>query len=406
MGVARNGGRIRSALGSLGLLFASLLVSLIGVEMLLRWDVIPNEYYLRHHILGSARQRGPFIFILGDSFMAGRRGRDIVDDLYAILAPHGVRILNTATPGTGPVQYLESLRREGPRHRPDMVLLSYYVGNDLQDVGCGDVGQHLQAVEDQAPWKRLYVARYVRERLRAVFPGRVFFQSMLPMPRALVAALRSPFPPSPPAVQQVDYDRMRAAGIPEQYIEEAKAGKVNPWIVDLGVTHPDYFRDELLIRSDCAKRAWQNVTQVLDSILAEAARLEASVFPVIFPHTLQVSRAHYALYRAWKLNIDDEMLKTDRPQELLRDYFHAHGIEPLDLLDAFRADTGRMYWEQDEHMNPHGERVAATLIAQGILKRYPQLVGVRRPTADDAPSADEARGRHASSATSRRAGVR
>ncbi len=394
--------RIRRGVGALLLLVTSVSVCLGAFELLLRWNVIPNAYYLENQVLGDVNQSGLFTFIVGDSFIAATEPF-VADYVYPMLAPYGVRIRNTATPGTGPVQYLESLRREGARYRPKVVLLSYYVGNDLADVGCeGNLDERLLATRSPPAWKRIYTAQYVREVLRRVFPGKVIFaQSLLsgePMgqasPRLLALASfhwsfasifstaqpfsGSPRSASPPhhnlphslRVQEVDYDRMKEAGIPEEYIESAKAGELNPWIVYLGAQNPDYFRDQLLMRSECAQQAWESTKRVLDMILDEAARLDADVFPVIFPHTLQVNTAHYGLYRAWKINVDDEMLRTSRPQQLLREYFHSHDLEPLDLLDAFRTDGELLYWDQDEHMNLRGQQLSGRLIAEGFLTRY------------------------------------
>ena len=105
------------------MLVASVSICLAAFELLLRWNVIPNAYYLENQALGDANQSGLFTFIVGDSFIAPT-APFVADYVYPTLAPYGVRIRNTATAGTGPVQYLESLRREGARYRPNVVLLS------------------------------------------------------------------------------------------------------------------------------------------------------------------------------------------------------------------------------------------------------------------------------------------
>jgi hypothetical protein len=381
MRVSADARRLLHAAGTLVLVIASVTGSLLVVEFLLRRNVIPNEYYVRTRVLGDPKQHGLFLFIIGDSFMAPHVGGSIEDFLYTALAPHGVRIRNTATAGTGPVQYLEALRREGPRYHPDVVLLSYYVGNDLLDVGCrGDLDDRLDPPYPIRGWRGLYIVQYAAEVLRNLFPGRVILRTAATNPRgsgvapALMASLAG-FPPlatrrTPREAQGFDYERMRAAGIPEQYIERARKGQLNPWIVSLGAIYPDYFRDELLMRSDCAQRAWKETRRVLDLILDEAAALGADVLPVIFPHTLQVDTAHYALYRAWKINVDDEMRRTERPQQLLDEYFRSRGLEPLDLLPAFRAEHEMLFWKEDEHLNMRGQEFSARLIADTLVARY------------------------------------
>jgi len=376
--------RLRQAIGPLLLLIASFSASLGAVELLLRGNVIPNEYHARNEVLGDRAQSGLFLFILGDSFMASIPGGDVVDVLYRELAPHGVGIRNAARAGTGPVQYLEALRREGARHRPDVVVLAYYVGNDLHDVGCkGNLDERLAPPSPPAAWKRSYLVQFADWWLRQRYPGRVFLHSLRrPAPAAPGGPLgpRGPadvrlagvFPPArrPRALQAVDYEALRRAGIPEADLDSARAGTLNPWIVSLGVKNPNYYRDVLLLRSECAERAWDDTRRVLGLILDEAAALGAEVLPVIFPHSLQVSTAHYALYRSWKINVDDEMLESNRPQELLTAFYRARGLKPLDLLAAFRADTGPLYWDRDEHQNLRGQALSASLIAAEVLARF------------------------------------
>ena len=80
---------------------------------------------------------------------------------------------------------------------------------------------------------------------------------------------------------------------------------------------------------------------------------------MIFPHTLQVDRAHFALYRRWRISVDERMVGSHGIQDLLRAYYAEHGIEPLDLLPAFRAADRPLYWEEDEHLNGAGQALAA-----------------------------------------------
>lgn len=368
----------------LALLIASVTAPLVAAEMLLRRNVIPNAYYYHNEVLGDRAASRLFLMILGDSFIVSHPGTDIGDLLYRDLAPAGVGLRNTAMSGTGPVQYLASLRREGARHRPDVVLLSYYVGNDLFDVGCqSELEERLAPPTSPALWKRSYLVQFVDAFLRRRFPGRVFLQSLertrsvspahaLELPRRSDIQVAGVFLPvrRPLALQAVDYERMKRAGIPQEAIDSAKAGALNPWVVSMGAYHPDYYRDVLLMGSECAQRAWADVRHVLGLILDEAAALGAEVLPVIFPHSFQVSTAHYALYRSWKINVDDEMLESHRPQELLTAFYRARGLEPLDLLPGFRAAGEPLYWERDEHLNLRGQELAARLITEQVRARF------------------------------------
>jgi hypothetical protein len=58
------------------------------------------------------------------------------------------------------------------------------------------------------------------------------------------------------------------------------------------------------------------------------------------------------------------MHETRTPQDLLIDFFARHGIETLDLLPAFRAASGPLFWQVDEHLNPTGDALAVSEIAR------------------------------------------
>jgi hypothetical protein len=157
---------------------------------------------------------------------------------------------------------------------------------------------------------------------------------------------------------------MAAAGIPHEYLEKAQRLEVTPHIFQVAMVRPQYFEEVLLIRSECARRAWDNTEIILGEILAQAHASGALVVPVLFPHTFQVSRLHADLYSSWRIHVDEAMHETRIPQDLLIDFFARHSIETLDLLPVFRAARGPLFWPEDEHLNPTGDALAVSEIAR------------------------------------------
>ena len=368
----RRSASMRHKVATAALVFVSVLVPLVILEVLLRLNVIGSDYHARNEVLGED-SGGPLLLILGDSFVAPQDGGDIGDYLFAEVSGARMRIRNTATSGTGPVDYLRRLRRERGRVRPDVLLLSYYVGNDLLDTGCdADIEARLDPPADPPAWQKLYTVQFLVERLRALMPGKVFIRTAAaanghPLHAASIGLAASGAVSLLLRRQAVDYDAMRRAGIGEEHIAAARRGDVNPWIVNIGATNPDYYRHALAMESPCALRAWSHQQRVLDLILEEAVAMNVRVLPVIFPHTFQVDTAHYSLYRSWKIHVDDEMSRGSRPQQLLTEYFRGRGLEPLDLLEAFRRERVPLFWERDEHLNMRGQQLAARLIARSVM---------------------------------------
>ena len=70
---------------------------------------------------------------------------------------------NLASSGFGPVNYLEMLKEFGVKYQPDLILLNYFVGNDLMDTHftlnrTNPPPQHLKAL-----LKQCYLGRYLLE---------------------------------------------------------------------------------------------------------------------------------------------------------------------------------------------------------------------------------------------------
>lgn len=331
----------------------ALAAAFAGAELALRRGVVESEAHLRWASRDDGSGDGPLLLVLGDSFFTRRaEGGDIEDRLREHLRGTGVRIVNPSFPGYGPYQYLGTLLRALRRARPDVILLSHYVGNDLMDVGCGaDARERLREVVAEAP-PSIVASSFVVQHLGAIVHDYL---------------MRHP---------GFDWPALARAGIPEEDLAKARRFEVNPYVIELGARHPRYYRETLLLESECALHAWASTERTLDEILRRASAAQARVVPVIFPQTLQVSRLHHDLYRRWRIEVSDEFLVERRPQDRLLAFYRARGIEALDLLPAFRAATAQLYWDQDEHLNPAGDELAADeiarfLVARGLLLQRP-----------------------------------
>jgi hypothetical protein len=338
--LVKSGVCTRLTIAFVSLVFSVGLAFFVG-EMCLRSGYPETLTYLRLVPDGASNPKTR-ILVLGDSFFARLITRPSIHDrLVEKLRPHAVAVLNTAVPGYGPFAYLEKLIAHGRAFRPDIVLVSYYVGNDIADAGCiDDPRARIEGIVGSASAKR----------------PRSFFVSFL---RDQLAASRLKFWQQR---QDFDWEGMAAAGIPREYLEKARRFEVNPYIVQLGMVRPQYFEEVLLMSSDCAKRAWENTEIILGEILAHA--LGALVVPVIFPHTLQVSRMHADLYQTWRIHVNQAMHETHTPQDLLINFFARQGVEGLDLLPAFRAASGPLFQQEDEHLNHLGNALAVSEIAR------------------------------------------
>lgn len=318
--------------------------AVLGGEWALRHGIPPTTVFERW--VPERGGDGPRVLVLGDSFFTRLPGRpDVHDRLLERILPSGLQVLNPSRPGIGPQDYLRLFVESVEHFTPDVVLLSHYVGNDLLDLGCW------RAVDD-----------VIAEATQPSARERVFDSSFL---LSYLEALARDYAMRHP---DFDWDALEARGIPAEDVERARRFEVNPWVIGMGESWPTYYRETLFVDSDCARLAWQNTVVVLDEILRRARAIGAAVVPVVFPHTLQVNDLHLALYARWQLDVDASMETATRPQDLLREYYGARGVEMLDLLPAFKDASEQLYWTHDEHLAPAGQRVAAREIADVLLE--------------------------------------
>ena len=115
------------------------IVLLFGVifECVLRLGTIENPRYEHMQIQGKQDRAKHKLLILGDSFMV-KQAKVKFDLLGKSLAQnlgtYDIAVFNAATSGTGPFEYLAEMKQVGVDFKPDIVLLSYYIGNDLTNI--------------------------------------------------------------------------------------------------------------------------------------------------------------------------------------------------------------------------------------------------------------------------------
>lgn len=271
------------------------------------------------------------IVALGDSFAFG-----VVpypDNYLTLLERHldrarpPVEVVNMGIPKTGPVEERALLLREGLALDPDLVLLSFFVGNDYLDV--------LGASRRQrGPLESSYLATLVR------FAATLGAQ---PDPGALYG--RKPYDDDAPSMSETTY----------LDVLELRARIYRPdwppWpdALDLAVATIDE------IRSDCRRHG---------------ARLTV----IVIPDEIQVNPA----LRGWMTDRSDSFrgaeLDLERPIRMLSGRLAELEIDALDLSPAFRAACAeaRMYKPRDTHWNIAGNRLAARIIAEHLLAAWPE----------------------------------
>ncbi|MBI4446667.1 MAG: SGNH/GDSL hydrolase family protein [Acidobacteria bacterium] len=284
------------------------------------------------------------IAAIGDSFVYGVVGYD--DNLMTLLEGElsketGVEVMNFGVPGAGPTDYLEILRLDVLKYRPDVVLLNIYVGNDLRDglardrffvagfpAGAKVVTNPLQAVVDPARWNLYHLVR----------------------------------------IFSLSYTSARNASF-GHFVEEK------------GTYSPEFYGQyasrqlKAFLRKEGPSKNEIRVQRYLDAIVNVSRREDALAVLAIFPTEYQVDARFLETALSYSRHELSD-LDLERPQRRLLEWAREHRVPAIDLLPSFRsaAKNERLYAKNDGHWNRKGNGLAAQVLARELtplLQRRP-----------------------------------
>jgi lysophospholipase L1-like esterase len=268
----------------------------------------------------TGRQR---IVALGDSFAYG-----IVpyQNNYLTLLEEGLNqkgkraeVINMGIAGTGPKDYLALLKNEGLELQPDMVLVSFFIGNDF-----------LQEKEERKLYSYSYLASFINY---VVTLGQGYEGKILNIDGA--------------------YDDNASTFTEPKYIElETKRSEI-------------YRQQDQGFQNDLAGALnyLRQIKQVCDE-----RRMKLAV--LVIPDEIQVNRnlqTRVKQVKAFNSGVDDYDFTL--PNRQLAAGLKELGIPYLDVLDDFvRAASGTtLYRPNDSHWNIAGNKLAAEALEKWIL---------------------------------------
>lgn len=257
---------------------------------------------------------------LGDSFAFG-----VVPYKYNYLtlleeslnqAGRKTELINMGIVATGPKDYLVLLAKEGLELKPDMVLVSFFIGNDFaQDGGL----------------RRLHTYSYVTSFIAYLIAARGY--------QGQIFHGASAYNDSAPTL-------------------------TDPVFIDMENLRSEIYRKQ--------NRRFGNDLEAALGYLVKIKQLcdqhQIALAIVLIPDRVQVDRMLQAQLPKLRESKADDFDFT-LPNRLLATRLKQHNIECLDLLDEFtRAGNGTvLYKPNDSHWNISGNRLAADAIARDLF---------------------------------------
>jgi hypothetical protein len=301
-----------------------------------------NSHRLREREIAPTKPAGTFrVLVVGDSFVEGAQvpAEDTVSRrLETVLAPvapgRRVDTINAGNAGFGTAQELLFLQHDGAAYQPDVVVLVYFIDNDLPDNGYR-VARDRKLDTTRRPFFVPDGKGGITLRPGAAPPPDRFDALWLLLRRSVTYNLVENFLLWHEAREQ----------------EQAQIGKNRPtYLVDA----PDEW-DE----------AWWVTEQVLAQARTTASELGAELVVVAAPSYYQVNDG------AWHGLVDADtrprnVYEVDVPNRRLSQIAERQGLRFLDLLPSIRAAQdagGRLYYPADGHWTSEGHAFAARQIA-------------------------------------------
>jgi hypothetical protein len=280
---------------------------------------------------------------LADSFGVAGLKRNFIYLLAGHLHQNfpGVQMVNLSKGGIDVPDELRLFKRFGPRYQPDLVLHSFFVGNDF----------------DLAPGELVVYRNIVMRKptgLRILLPHKFLWVQWV---RRYVMVMRDNYEKKSEANQQ-------SLNKTNTHKNKRKTGTFS---------EDNFLKLEYNRLRYCHKNAKDQLKQilpVLDQVRKEVTKTGAMYAIIIHPDQYQVETIlRHRLDQKFGIDFEHDY-DLNQPQNILKTYCESHKIPYLDLLPAFKAvgNQGGLYILHDSHYNKAGNALAAKEIYT-FLKR-------------------------------------
>jgi hypothetical protein len=317
----------------------SSVMTLLAIEICLRNNLIPNDFYSKMKEIvpdGGERKR---VLFLGDSFAADWKEEERMNDiLEQRFLEKKFRILNLARGGYGPLEYAFQFKTFGMAYRPDLVILFYYAGNDLTDV-------QYELSRKKSP---------TEEKFKDSFRPYVHHIYLYHFYKEFETAWQSS--------RMKDWSKFANRGFSQEILDLVTQRKINYNFLDKS-QRPEHFQNNVFVETEENLEAWEKCTQYLAEIHELCEGIHSQFVIVIIPLTTQINDHQFWLFQGMKFTVDERMLTSERPQELMIAFCGEKGIPCLDLLPRFREHRDEDFFRPyDVHFARNGDEFAAQLV--------------------------------------------
>lgn len=286
------------------------------------WNFKLNSHGFKDEEFSEKKDNTYRILGIGDSFSFGvvpyKYNYLTLIESRLYLKNANIEVFNMGIPSTGPKDYLSLLVKEGLALQPDMVLLSFFVGNDFE----------------QSKKRKLYEYSYVASLLHYII-------NLQPKYGGRIIHGKGKYCDDCPSFTYEEYLKIES----QRSLIYLKRNSQFPKLLDRAL----YYLNR--IKKICEKKGFDFVV-------------------VIIPDELQINQDLWREIRdAYYPNIERYKWNLTRPNRILSNELNKLSIDNIDLYEYFaEASSQQLYRPRDTHWNIAGNKLAANVIEKYIHK--------------------------------------
>lgn len=293
-----------------------------------------NSYGLRDEEYYGKKPRDFNILALGDSFTWGAYGTELKQTYVKLLErminenlkSRNYRVINAGVPGYGTDQELLYLENYGQQFEPDLVMLSFFVGNDFFDnMQSGEFGVNDGVL---VPIK-VEQSKIVKFRNFLLFR----FRSYRAIERGFTALFGNFV--SNTLGKDIQHDS-REISLFKKPIDEQ------------------------------TKMQFDKTKKILDEMNSYAKTRNIKFVIIIIPLDYQVNNELKEKFI--KDNFKDNNFDIEQPQKVIIEWAKRNNIAVIDLIPELSKSEQNLYWRFNGHFNEKGNEEVANIIHNELIK--------------------------------------
>ena len=315
-----------------------------------------NSKGLRGREYPYQKETGTFrILVLGDSFTAGLQVED--DQLFTTLLEkrlndsRSTEVINAGVVGYGTANELAYFVNEGHKYQPDLVLLIFFTGNDIQD--------------------NISPAHYKLEAGKLVPIEFVYNPAVGTPPWAQKG---TPFR----TVRNYLYTHSRLYSVAIEllaYTVIQRSPELSSWLQRLGfveAARPVINAGNIYSFLQPSQEAWEMTEALISALNEQVKAYQSELAVVILPDETEVDVKKWQNLFATYPDLFEQTNQAYKPTDQLAQLLEEKGISYLNLRTRFEADQQAhqrsIYFQYDGHWKPTGHALTAEALADYITQ--------------------------------------